>query len=147
MLGDALSRMKIVIQTIEGTFPGNELKFKWHLVSSPSCFLCNHVNESQVHIQCLCPALKGERIRVHNALATLLWSEIARLADEWHLHRELTVDGLRGIPVPIDSMDAWQRVPVCDELGEKDLVLHKQFCMYVYARIDFLIASSYVFYT
>ena len=84
---------------------------------------------------------------MHNALATLLWSEIAHLADEWHLHRELTIDGLRGIPVPIDSMDAWQRVPVCDELGEKDLVLHKQFCMYVYARIDFLIASSYVFYT
>ena len=63
-----------------------------------------------VHIQCVCPALKEERIRVHHALATLLWSEIARLADEWHLHRELTVDGLRGIPVPIDSMDRWQRI-------------------------------------
>ena len=127
MLGDALSRMKItpakrqVLQTIAGTFPGNAIKFRWRLVPSPACSLCNHANESQVHIQCVCPALKGERIRVHHALATLLWSEIARLADEWHLHRELTVDGLRGIPVPIDSMDVWQRM--CDELGEEDLVL------------------------
>ena len=69
MLGDALSRMKIipakrqVMQTIAGTFRGNALKFKWHLVSSPACSLCNHANESQVHIQCVCPALKGERIR------------------------------------------------------------------------------------
>ena len=58
---------------------------------------------------------------MHHPLAMLLWSEIARLADEWHLHRELTVDGLRRIPVPIDCIDAWQRM--CDELGEEDLVL------------------------
>ena len=59
MLGDALLRMKItpakrqVLQTIAGTFPGNALKFIWHLVSSPACSLCNHANESQVHIQCI----------------------------------------------------------------------------------------------
>ena len=61
-------------------------------------------SEDTLHIQCVRPALKGERTRVHHSLATLLWSEIARLADEWCLHRELKVDGLRGIPVPMDSM-------------------------------------------
>ena len=42
-------------------------------------------------------------------------------ADEWCLYRELTVDGLRGIPIPADSIDVWQRM--CDELVEDDLVL------------------------
>ena len=44
------------------------------------------------------------------------------LADEWYLHREQTVDSLRGIPVPIDSIDVWQQ-QTCDELGWEDLVL------------------------
>ena len=56
MLGDALSRMKTtpakrqVLKTIAGTFPGNVLKFRWHLVSYPACSLCtgNYANESQV---------------------------------------------------------------------------------------------------
>ena len=41
---------------------------------------CPANNKSQVYIQCLCQSLKGERIRVHHVLATLLQSEIAPLA-------------------------------------------------------------------
>ena len=58
---------------------------------------------------------------MHHALATLQWSEIARLVDEWCRHSELTVDGLRGIPVPMDSVDLSQRL--CDKLCEANLVL------------------------
>ena len=39
---------------------------------------------------------------------------MARLADERRLHRELTVDGLRGIPVPIDCIDEDLVLPYAD---------------------------------
>ena len=52
---------------------------------------------------------------MHHALATLLWSTI------WPTTRELALDGLLGIPVLMDSINAWQRM--CHELGGEDLIL------------------------
>jgi hypothetical protein len=88
------------------------------------CTLCGHVSETQTHIQCVCPALKGERILVHHGLAELLWGSVERATHGWSFHRESTVggvDGLRGIEVPLDSMTEWQSM--CDELADEDLVL------------------------
>ena len=92
MLGDALSPMKITPARDKccGLLRARFLATRSSL--TPAHSLCKHANESQIHIQWLCPALKGERIRVHHS--TLLWREKRRLADEWHLHCELTIDGL-----------------------------------------------------
>jgi hypothetical protein len=129
-LGAVLTRMKVasakrqVMQSLAGMYPGNALLFKWGLKPSPVCTLCEHASETQTHIQCVCPALKGERIRVHHGLAELLWGSIERATQGWSFHRESTVagvDGLRGIAIPLDSMAEWQRM--CDELADEDLVL------------------------
>jgi hypothetical protein len=37
----------------------------------------------------------------------------------WDVHRELTVSGLRGIPVPEDAMADWRRM--CDEPTDRDI--------------------------
>jgi len=130
ILGAVLTRMKVasakrqVMQSLAGMYPGNALMFKWGLKPSPVCTLCGHVSETQTHIQCVCPALKGERIRVHHGLAELLWGSIERATHGWSFHRESTVggvDGLRGIEVPLDSMTEWQSM--CDELADEELVL------------------------
>ena len=127
ILGAALSRMKVVaakrqvLQSLAGMYPGNALLFKWGLKPSPMCTLCKHASETQAHIQCVCPALKGERIRVHHGLAELLWGSIERATQGWSFHREATVVGLSGIEVPIDAVDEWQRM--CDELSDEDMVL------------------------
>jgi hypothetical protein len=75
-------------------YPGKALMFKWGLKQSPVCTLCEHASETQTHIQCVCPALKGERIRVHHGLAELLWGSIKRVTQGWSFHRESTVDGV-----------------------------------------------------
>ena len=127
ILGAVLSRMKAaaakrqVLQSLAGMYPGNALLFKWGLKPSPMCTLCNQASETQAHIQCVCPALKGERIRVHHGLAELLWGSIERATQGWSFHREATVVGLSGIAVPMDAIDEWQRM--CDELADEDLVL------------------------
>jgi hypothetical protein len=71
ILGAVLTRMKVasakeVMQSLTGMNPGNALMFKWGLKPSPVCTLYWHVSETQTHIQCVCPALKGERIQVHH---------------------------------------------------------------------------------
>jgi hypothetical protein len=86
ILGAVLTRMKIasakrqVMQSLAGMYPWNALMFKWGLKPSLVCTLCEHASEThwQTHIQCVCPALKGERIRVHHGLAELLWGSIER---------------------------------------------------------------------
>jgi hypothetical protein len=81
-----LTRMKVasakrqVMQSLAGMYPGNALLFEWGLKPSPMCTLCAHVSETQTHVQCVCPALKGERIRVHHSLAELLLGSIERAA-------------------------------------------------------------------
>jgi hypothetical protein len=114
-------RKRTVLQTLAGMYPANALLHKWGLAPSPACALCGHASETQAHIQCVCPALKAERIRVHHGLAELLWGSIERASQGWSFHREATVVGLSGIPVPIDAIDTWQRM--CDDLAEEDLVL------------------------
>ena len=37
---------------IRAGWVNHDKDFKWHLVLSPACPLCNHASESQVHIQC-----------------------------------------------------------------------------------------------
>ena len=129
-LGEAMARMKTntakrhVLQTLAGMYPGNTLLFKWGLMPSPQCTLCWHAAETQTHVQCLCPDLKGERIRVHHWLAELLWGSIERAAQGWSLHREVTVVGLSVITVPIDAVGEWQRM--CGELAYEDLVLVRE---------------------
>ena len=110
-----------VLKSLAGMYPGNALLFKWGLTPSPACTLCGHASETQTHIQCVCPALKAERIRVHHGLAELLWGSIERSSQGWYFHREATVVGLSSITVPIDAVDAWQRM--CDDLADEDLVL------------------------
>lgn len=126
-LGEVMTRMKTdsrkrtVLQTLAGMYPSNALLFKWGLTPSPGCVLCGHASETQTHIQCVCPALKEERIRVHHELAEYLWRSIERASQGWSFHREATVAGLNGITVPTDATDAWQRM--CDDLADEDLVL------------------------
>jgi hypothetical protein len=67
-------------------------------------------------MRCVCPALKGARIAAHHTLAGMVsgfdWVRDAG----WSVHRELTVAGLRGIPVPEDATADWHRM--CDELTD-----------------------------
>jgi hypothetical protein len=68
ILGAGLSRMTVatakrqVLQSLAGMYPGNALWFKWGLKPSRVYTLCEHALETQTQIQCVCPALKGERI-------------------------------------------------------------------------------------
>ncbi len=51
---------------------------------------------------------------------TTPWQAWVREAKgEWSVHKELTVAGLRGIPVPEDETADWYRV--CDELTDRDM--------------------------
>ena len=79
------------LQSLAGMYSGNALLFKWGLTQSPACTLCGHVSETQTHIQCVCLALKAERIRVHHGLAELLWGSIERSSQGWSFDREATV--------------------------------------------------------
>ena len=65
-----------VLQTLAGMYPGNALLYKWGLIPSPACALCGQPLETQAHIQCVRPALKAERIRVHHGLTELPWGSI-----------------------------------------------------------------------
>jgi hypothetical protein len=84
ILGAVLTRMKVasakrqVMQSLAGMYSGNALMFKRVLKPSLVCTLCGQVSETQTHIQCVCPALKGGRILVHHGLAELLWGSIER---------------------------------------------------------------------
>jgi hypothetical protein len=76
--------------------------------------------ETHAHIQCVCPALKGARIAVHHSLAGMVFDMVRDAGRGWAVHRELTVAGLQGIPVPEDAMTDWYRM--CDELTAHHLM-------------------------
>jgi hypothetical protein len=76
---------------------------------SATCALCGHPEETQSHIQCLCPALKEAWIRAHHNMAHRLWKGIEDTTNEWIIVTEQTVEGLQGLPQPEEQIDAWQR--------------------------------------
>ena len=126
VLGKTLKKLKIdsfkrrVLQTIAGVFPGNALLCRWKLRNTAMCDLCSCPAETQAHIQCVCPALKGARIAAHHTLAGMIFNTIRAAGGGWDVHRELTVAGLHGIPVPQAAMGDWYRM--CDELVEQDIM-------------------------
>jgi ribonuclease HI len=126
VLGKTLKQLKIdsfkrrVLQTIAGVFPGNALLCRWKLRNTATCDLCSCPAETQAHIQCVCPALKGARIAAHHTLAGMIFNTVREAGGGWDVHRELTVAGLHGIPVPQAAMGDWYRM--CDELVEQDIM-------------------------
>jgi hypothetical protein len=62
---------KQVLHSIPGAFPWNAMLHKWGVVLSAACGLCCHRAATQIHIQCLCPALKEARILADHNLAQL----------------------------------------------------------------------------
>jgi len=124
-LGAALSGMKIsaskrrTLQSLAGMFPCNAILYKWKIAASPACTLCGHAAETLAHVQCVCPALKEARIRAHHNLVMMLWSRLEKSSSRWNIHREMTVDALRGLEAPLDCHAEWQRA--VDELRELDL--------------------------
>jgi hypothetical protein len=74
------SSKKQALQSIAVAFPGNAVLHKWRIVPSPACTLCGHPAETQSNIQCLCPELKGPRIRAHHNIAKRLWQGIRAAA-------------------------------------------------------------------
>ena len=74
-------------------------------------------------MQCWCPALQEARIKAHHSLAQRLWREIEDATKKWVsvFAVEATVETLRlrGLPQPIEHIDAWQRA--CDEIVDDDL--------------------------
>ncbi len=49
----------------------------------------------------------------------MLWSRLEKSSSLWNIHRETTVDALRGLEAPLDCHAEWQRE--VDELRELDL--------------------------
>lgn len=113
-----------ILQSIATFFPANAVLHRWRIIPSPSCSLCPSPCETQTHIQCVCPALREMRIRAHHTLAGILWDSLEQKQTPFSIHREITVDGLRGIPAPIDRLDDWQRCMDC--LIDNDLELHAE---------------------
>jgi ribonuclease HI len=129
-LGKVLANMKMtadkrrVLQSIATFFPANAVLHRWRIIPSPSCSLCPSPCETQTHIQTVCPALQEMRIRAHHTLARILWDSLEQKQTPFNIHREITVDGLRGLPAPIDRLDDWQRCMDC--LIDNDLELHAE---------------------
>ena len=113
------SAKRRVLQTLAGVFPGNAILCRWKLRATATCDLCACPAETQAHIQCVCPALKGARIAAHHTLAGMVFDWVRKARGGWDVHRELTVSGLRGIPVPEDATADWHRM--CDELTDRDI--------------------------
>jgi hypothetical protein len=69
-----------VMQSLAGMYLGKALLFEWGLKLVHPLRACCSASEMQRHIQCVCPALKGERIQVYHGLAELLqvWDSIER---------------------------------------------------------------------
>ena len=109
-----------VLQTIAGTCPGNALLCRWKLRPTATCDLCACPAETQAHIHVSAPAS-----RARASLPTTHWQawSLTRSGPSGTLVgggsfavklRELTVDGLHGLPVPQDAMTDW--ISMCDEL-------------------------------
>ncbi len=105
MRTDAAKRR--VLQTLAGAFPGNALLFKWKIRPSGACDLCGAPAETQAHIQCVCVVLKGARISAHHNLAGMVFSAIAAGGQGWMVYRELTLAGLKGLPIPAAAIAKW----------------------------------------
>ena len=60
------------------------------------------------------------QVPAHHTLAGMVFNMIRDSGGGWAVHRELTVAGLQGIPVPQDVMTDWYCM--CDELTEHDLM-------------------------
>ena len=126
VLGQTLRKLKTdsskrrVLQTIAGVFPGNALLCRWKLRATATCDLCAGPAETQAHVQCVCPVLKSARIAAHHTLAGMVFNAVRDAGGGWAVHRELTVAGLQGIPVPQDAMTDWYRM--CDEITDDDLI-------------------------
>ena len=106
---------KQVLQTIAGTFPSQRRLFQWKIADTPTCPLCGQADETQSHIQCVCPALQRARIRAHHRLAQHLWSGITRVSTRgFEVYIEHTVASLRGLPASPAWYHDWQRM--CDHL-------------------------------
>jgi ribonuclease HI len=126
VLGRTLSTLKTksmkrrVLQTIAGTFPGNALLCRWKQRTTAAWNLCACPAETQAHIQCVCPALKRARKAAHHTLAGMVFNAVRAAGEGWDVHRELTVAGLQGIPVPVDAMTDWYRM--FDYLTDGDLM-------------------------
>lgn len=123
VLGEVLQGIKVspekkqILQTIAGTFPCNDLLHKWGIREDAKCMLCDQVPETQTHIQCLCPALRGARIRAHHSIARTIWKGIRTYGGRgWDIREEITGQDLRGIILPPLWYDEWQRM--CDDLLE-----------------------------
>lgn len=102
-----------------GTFPCNALLNKWRIRPDSLCTLCGQESETQVHVQCLCPALQGARIRAHHNIAKRLWHGIQTFGKkEWKMHEELTAQCLRSLDPPSGHYDLWHRM--CDDLIPND---------------------------
>ena len=113
------SAKRRILQTLAGAFPGNALLCRWTLRATATCELCACPAETQAHIQCVCPALKGARIAAHHTLAGMIFDTVRDAGAGWTVHRELTVAGLLGIPVPEAAIHDWGRL--CDELTDQVL--------------------------
>ena len=111
------------LQSLAGMFPCNAILYKWKLTSSPACTLCGHIVENLAHVQCVCQALKEARIRAHHNLVRKLWGLLEKSSPRWIIHREMTVDALRGLVAPLDCQADWQRA--VDELHKPDLEIEE----------------------
>ncbi len=109
-----------VLQTITGTFLGNALLCRWKQRATAEFDLCACPAETQAHIQCVCPALERARIAAHHTLAGMVFNAVRAAGGGSDVHRELTVAGLQGIPVPVDAMQDWYRM--FDYLTDGDLM-------------------------
>ena len=133
-LGEVLRKMKLsyskrrTLQSLAGMYPGNAILYKWKLAPSPACTLCGSPAETMAHIQCICPALKEarimSRIRAHHNLLERLWKRLWQTSTRFVIHREMTVESLRGIEAPLDCRDEWQRA--LDELIDSDMASQEE---------------------
>ena len=73
-LSAALRGMKIsaskrrTLHSLAGLFPCSAILHKGKTASSPACTLRCHATEALAHVQCVWPAQKEARIRVHHTL-------------------------------------------------------------------------------
>ncbi len=110
---------RCILQTLAGAFPGNAILCRWKLRPTATCGLWACPAETQAHIQCVCPALKGARIAAHHTLAGMVFDWVRDANRKWSVHKELTVACLRCIPVPEEATEAWHRM--CNDLTDRDM--------------------------
>jgi ribonuclease HI len=94
------------IQGVTGITPVHHHLAKFGAAKTTACPLkgCNEMDETVVHTQCLCPALKEARIAAHHAIfnrvAAIITRAVLRQSREWESHRETE---LRGMDIPYEE--------------------------------------------